>query len=125
MTRHRSLFIAVAAAAWLALPGCDDGRGSPTGADSDSDTDSDTDADAGADTDTDTDTGADYPVGPYGFDPSMELDTDMSSPGTWTDDGDVIPDVCLNNALGDEVCLGELYRSPEIDLLFVDFTTMW
>ena len=111
MTRHRSLFVAVAATAWLALPGCDDGGGSPTGADSDSDTDSDTDAD--------------YPVGPYGFDPSMELDTDMSSPGTWTGDGDVIPDVCLNNALGDEVCLGELYRSPEVDLLFVDFTTMW
>jgi hypothetical protein len=55
----------------------------------------------------------------------MDLDTDMSSPGTWAGGGDAIPDVCLNNALGEAVCLGDLYRSPDVELLFVDFTTMW
>jgi hypothetical protein len=55
----------------------------------------------------------------------MELDTDMTSPGSWTGEGDVIPDVCLPNALGDEVCLGDFYRGPDAELLFVDFTTMW
>ena len=128
--RSRWLFpTAAIPLAWLAFAGCDGGGGGP-GADSDADADSDSDADTDSDTDADTDTDTDgdtdsgYPDGPYGFAPSMELDTDMSSPGAWTGDGDVIPDVCLTNALGDEVCLGDLYRSPEVDLLFVDFTTM-
>jgi hypothetical protein len=117
--------------ALLGAGGCGTDDGSGAGADADSDTDSDSDSDTGADTDGDTDsdtdgdTESDYPDGPYGFDPSMELDTDMTSPGTWTGEGDVIPDVCLNSAAGDEVCLGDLYRSPEVELVFVDFTTMW
>ena len=95
------------------------------GGDSDSDSDSDADTDADTDADSDGDTDPEYPAGPYGFDPFMELDTDMTGPGTWTGDGDVIPDVCLSNALGEEVCLGDFYRSPDLELLFVDFTTMW
>jgi hypothetical protein len=128
--KGRSLLVAAAsAAAWMALWGCGDPSGS--GSDADSDADSDSDTDTNSDTDTDADSGADgdtdsgYPDGPYGFDPSMDLDTDMSSPGTWTGGGDVIPDVCLSSAEGEEVCLGDLYRSPDVELLFVDFTTMW
>jgi hypothetical protein len=120
---------ALAAASATALPGCGDDAGAASDADADTDADTDTDAGTDADTDTDTDTGtgtdSSYPDGPYGFDPSMELDTDFSSPGSWTGGGDVIPDICLPNALGDEVCLRDLYRSAEAELLFVDFTTMW
>jgi hypothetical protein len=116
------LWLAALVPAWIAAAACGDGGG--TG-DADTDAETDADADSDADTDSDADGDADYPDGPYGFDPSMELDTDMTSAGAWTGDGDVIPDVCLDNAVGEQVCLGDLYRSPDLEIVFVDFTTMW
>jgi hypothetical protein len=90
----------------------------------DSDADSDTDTDSDSDTDTDTDGDADYPPGPYGFSPSTAHDGAFG-PVEWTGEGDVIPDICLPSALGEEVCLSAYYLGQDHELLFIDFTTMW
>jgi hypothetical protein len=119
---RRWLWAAMACFALGATFACD---GDASGSDSDSNSDSDSDSDSDTDSDADSDTDAEYPSGPYGFEPSMELNTDMTSPGTLIGNGDVIPDVCLTNALGEEVCLGDFYRDPDHELVFVDFTTMW
>lgn len=48
-----------------------------------------------------------------------------SGESVWTSNGLTIPNICLNNALGEEICLNEFYRSGVYDLVLVDFTTMW
>jgi hypothetical protein len=101
--------------------GCDESGGFSSDGDSDGDSDADTDTDADTDADTDTDTDASYPAGPYGFTPSMLWDDPI---GEWTDDGEVIPNICLKDANGDERCLGDLYGSADYRVLIVDFTSM-
>jgi len=129
MARTTQLILAAFLAA--SAVGCDDassGDGDDDGADGDADADTDGDSDGDTDTDGDTDSDsdadADYPPGPYGFTPSATYE-ETFGPVAWTGEGDVIPDVCLPNALGEEVCLGGSYHSEAHELLFVDFTTMW
>lgn len=132
----RRPLVLLALVTWLTACGDDNGGngGADADTDTDADTDVDTDADSDADTDTDTDTdadsdGDDYPAGPYGFADSVVGQTDPaavpSTPSEWTEDGDIIPNVCLDNAEGEEVCLDDFYLSDEYDLLVVDFTTSW
>jgi len=123
MSRRESVLWALALAASGPGLGCDDGGGFSSDGDSDgdSDSDADTDADSDTDSDTDTDTGAGYPAGPYGFTPSMLWDDPI---GEWTDDGEIIPNICLPDANGDERCLGDLYGSADYRVLIVDFTSM-
>ena len=119
-----------------------------TDSDSDSDGDTDTDIDTGTYTDTETasncddidtdwfvDAGPEYPFDggfpdhPYGFDDSVDEDIDPANiptgPVAWNGEGNTIPNICLPNANGDTVCLGDFFRSAEYDLLVVDMTTMW
>lgn len=124
----------------------------PSGdADSDTDSDSDTDGDSDGDSDSDADSdsdfkdwpedirgepcedwdpddstynyGSDYAKGPYGFKGSLC----WQNQGTeyyWGGGGDTLHDFCLPNQEGDQVCMGDYYRS-EYDLLIIDFSAVW
>jgi len=122
----KTLLIRTAACSTLLLVAiaCDDdpSDGDDTDAGTDADTDSDSDSDSDTDSDTDTDTDPDYPPGPYGFTPSMAWG---ATSGAWTDDGDTIPDICLNDVDEEEICLGDWYRDPSIELICLDFCAMW
>jgi hypothetical protein len=112
---------------------CDDTD--DTDACGDTDTDIDTDTYTDTETDEHLDAGPDYeydgsyPNASYGFDDSVEGDIDPAAvptePVVWNGEGDIIPNICLPNAEGKVVCLGDFYQSTEYDLVLVDMTTMW
>ncbi|MDD5306971.1 MAG: hypothetical protein PHU25_06570 [Deltaproteobacteria bacterium] len=138
--KHMHILLLVAAVA-LAIPiaGCDKGGGG----DDDTVTDAGKDAapDANEDTGSESDTGKDYSCvekpwdgvhkygedyvdGPYGFKGSICRDP-VATTQEWIEYGDTIPDICLPNQDNEEVCVHDFYKSPDFDLLVVNFSALW
>jgi len=61
----------------------------------------------------------DYPDGPYGFESSYP-DTSLGIT-PWTQDGQVIPNICLPNSLGETNCLSDYFNKEDVDILFIEF----
>ena len=45
--------------------------------------------------------------------------------GYWTEEGSTTDNICLPNAAGNTVCLGDFYKNSAYDVIFLDFSTMW
>lgn len=98
----------------LTYSGCTDHKIEPVFSDTGASTDSNSytnDSDS-------WDSTLDYPVGPYGFKSSLNIEDSI----VWTKEGETIPNVCLPNHLDETVCLRDFYQAPHVDAVLLDFS---